>query len=277
MKARRALELARRLRDRTLPDTSAMLKQAADETSLRVPRSVEAWAPVLELWLEVSETLSSVSRDLYQEPLEDILEALAPATRGGFGRVAATVFSGDFRRARNRVRSLAVVEKPSDSALHGCVSAALDQENRWRAHAADGSLPEVPERLDVITGAHEQLSLELNELATLLGDKAELAESGEDELLRLLTELLSDQATLTKLPRLHELRTQLLETNLGELLDEFTLRQFPADLCLESFRYAWLQSILEEVRFDDSNIGAFDSDHQTETVREFDAGDSAHI
>jgi very-short-patch-repair endonuclease len=275
--ARRALGLARRLRDRTLPHTSGMLKRAAEETGLKPKQAIEGWSPVIELWREVAQTLASVSHDLYEEPLEDILEALAPATRSGLGRVAAAVFSGEFRRARSRVRSLATVEKPSDGALHDCVSAALAQERRWREYAGNGSVPEVPAGLDALAGAYEQLLLELKELGAFLGDDTRLIKSDEVELGRLLTGLVNDQATLTKLPRLHELRTQLLQTKLDDLLEDFRLRQLSADLCLESFRYAWLQSILEEMRFDDSNLGTFDSEHHTETVRDFGAGDSAHI
>jgi hypothetical protein len=54
-------------------------------------------------------------------------------------------------------------------------------------------------------------------------------------------------------------------------------RQLSRELCVECFRYAWLQSILEHVGLSDPIIGAFDPDEHSTVVAEFRAGDRDHI
>ena len=145
--ARRALELARNIRQHALPLASRTLKQASIETGVNDPGELAGWRPRLDLWADVADTLEHFEAGLYTADLHALATALAPAKTGGLSRAAASLTNGRYRAARNEIRALARTERPGPAEMLAGVETASDQLNRWRSLAADGSVPSSPANL----------------------------------------------------------------------------------------------------------------------------------
>jgi very-short-patch-repair endonuclease len=271
-----ALEAVSRIRQHTLPNALRALRSAAAETGAEEPESVAGWRELLQLWRGIQTTLETFSPQVYDVDLDRACAALAPAGGGAFAAFGASLTSGEFRQAKKDIRSFALPDvKLSASRMLSSCDDARTQLQAWRDIAEDVE-PSPPTKLTELEPMFAQLELELEQLATTLSrtDLAALTTVGLD---KLLERLMRDQTTLTKLPELFRLASSLTAAGLTDLLDEMRDRQLSRELCVQCFRYAWLQSILEHVGLSDPIIGAFDPDEHSTVVAEFRAGDRDHI
>jgi hypothetical protein len=93
----------------------------------------------------------------------------------------------------------------------------------------------------------------------------------------LLDQLAEDRATLVNLPELHRLQTSLVAAGLGEFLVAMRDRQVSAEYAVASFRYAWVQSILDHLSLAEVMIGGFVPERHEKAIDEFKEGDREHI
>jgi very-short-patch-repair endonuclease len=274
--ARSALEVASRLRQHTLPNALVALRAGAQETGADEPESLERWQQLVSLWRRIHETLGRFSPEVYEVDLDNACAALAPAAGGAISRLGASLGSREFRQGKRDIRAFTLpsVKLSAVKLLHGCEE-AREQLAAWR-EIADDAEPSPPTKLDQVEPMLEQLQLEVAELARVLSrdDLARLTTTGLD---KLLERLLQEQTTLAKLPEIFRLETSLTKAGLAELLDEARAKQLARDLCVDTLRYAWLQSVLEHVRLADPTVGAFDADDHDHAVHAFRNGDREHI
>jgi AAA domain len=165
--------------------------------------------------------------------------------------------------------------RPRAGELLAQLTKAADELTSWTGLTADGALPSVPEDLDALTGAFEQLQAELGELAAVL--KVERLDDAVEDLRLRLDRLAADRATLGKLPELHRRRGALVQLGLEELLTDLERRGLSPDACASALEHAWLSSIVEYIQLSDVRIGAFDGEQHSRTVAEFQAADRRHI
>jgi hypothetical protein len=100
--AREAHELVADLRASALPRARARLELAAAATGLPAASTAAGWAEPLALWGEAAGTLALLRPEAFDADLDELLEALAPAARGGLAPTLAALTSSAFRRARSR-------------------------------------------------------------------------------------------------------------------------------------------------------------------------------
>lgn len=271
-----AFGLVERLRTHTLPTAQAVLSPVSDETRLPASESLADWEPRLRLWGEVHDTLGFFQPAVYEHDLEQLCHRLAPAGEGGFSRLKASLISGDYKAARTELRSLLVQEgKASDSELLRSAEAALDQLRRWRELGGQ-ALPTAPADPAPLWSPYQELLGELEQLASVTHAE-DLTTRVVDEVASLFERLAADRATLVKLPELHRLETSLVAAGLGEFLDEMKARQVSEEVCIQSFRHAWLHSILDHLSLSDLLVGAFVPEKHERTVEDFQVGDRDHI
>jgi very-short-patch-repair endonuclease len=265
-----------RLRTRTLPGVLQSLRAAATEVGTNGPGTLADWKQLLSLWRGISATLDQFSPEIFTIDLTAASAALAPATKGLFARLEASLTSREFKEAKKTLRAVTLPgakRSPADL-LNGCAM-AQEQLAAWQALGEPGT-PVAPANLDVLDVMFEQLTAELTEVERAI-NRSELARMTTDELDRLLGELQQDTVTLFKLPEIYRLETVLVGAGLNDLLDELRRTRPERDLCLASLRYAWLQSVLENVALSDSAIGAFDANEFATVVNEYRQGDREHV
>ncbi len=69
----------------------------------------------------------------------------------------------------------------------------------------------------------------------------------------------------------------MVAAGLSELLAEMRARQVSEDFAIQSFRYAWLYSILDHLALAEVLVGGFVPDKHQKLIDEFKAGDRSHI
>jgi DNA polymerase III delta prime subunit len=275
--AQSAWTLVGRLSERTLPNASRTLAAATGETGMDSPQTLAGWTERIEIWQRIDATSATFDAAIYEEDLDQLILALEPLARGAVKRATKTVTSGAFRAARQTVRGhVRDGRQLAPGELYEHLVAVGATREAWSAVCSGSGSPAAPSGLAGAAAQFTQLRTELQELGGSLAGPALLDLSAED-LAALLTTLLGDQDTLTRLPDLHALRSALDARELGDLLSGLDARQTDVDLALEMFEYAWLRSVLEAVAFADPRIGAFNGDEHRRSVEEFRVGDAEHI
>ena len=262
------------LRRSTLPTVRTRLDAAISTAQLRTPTSVAEWRRMLDLFAAVGQTLDVFDGAVFAADLPELVSALAPASRGAFGRLRARLFSSSYRSARKRARLLDRSGR-NVSYLREGLERAQEQRAAWTALAAH---PGAPRRVGVAAEAAAVTSQALVEL-TAIGEwiSADLTLDADlDGVDHRLEALERDDATLTRLPRLEELRRDLRELGLEGVVGEASARGLDADRSEQTLRYVWATSILQCITAEDSKIGAFDGRYHSKVESEFVARDIAH-
>lgn len=271
----RAYALVDDVHRQTLPTTLATLNQAAKATALGTAPTLDDWQPRLQMWDDIRETLTFFAASIFEADLDDLSARTAPAA-GGFSRLKAALLSSDYKKARTELRGLVIrTDKYSDRDLRERCERAREQLSRWRAIGGEG-LPAAPRAEIELHAPYQHL---LDQIAQVEGWKAvdSITALPVPEVESLLGRLLGDRATLVKLPGLHRLETSMLAAGLGAFLAEMRARQISQDFAIMSFRYAWLQSILDHIAIAEVLVGGFVPDKHDKLIHEFKTGDRAHI
>lgn len=269
-------ELLARLRTHELPENLQALRLAASATGARPAETPEGWEQRLSLWRGISVTLEKFSPAIYEIDLASAIVALAPATKGFFARLSASLTSSEFKETKKSLLDIALpsAKHSAPDLLVGSV-AALDQLNSWQTIGAPG-MPSAPTNLDELDARFEQLTADLAEVGQRL-NRSDLMRMSTEQLDSLFDQLLLDTVTLFKLPEIHRLETDLVAAGLQDLLEDLRRKRSERDLCLATLRYVWLHSVLDYVALTDSTIGAFDASELTTVVKEYRQGDREHV
>jgi very-short-patch-repair endonuclease len=273
---RRADETLDEVRRHALPNTSALLTRAAEDTGLPEPETLAGWAALIDLWVGIKNTLVSLTPAIYELGLQAECAALAPARRSGLARLWTVLVSAGYRAARSRVRAAGRGDrKLADRELYFLAVAARDTARTW-AELGGQAGPRAPDVLPDCQASCRHLLEQLAQMEAWTG-KPGLAGMRIEDCTRALDRLDADRATLAKLPPLHRLRASMQAAGLGEFLTEMAARQASEEFALRAFRYAWLRSILDHLSLTDLTIAGFSADAQDKTVTEFSDGDRRHL
>jgi very-short-patch-repair endonuclease/DNA polymerase III delta prime subunit len=273
--AQDAMALVEEVRRNLLPHVLQALRRAAAATGLPAPGTLDDWVPRIELWQAVEGTLARCEARIYEEDLAALIGRLAPAEAGALDRLKASLFSADYKQARAAMRELVTARKTSDAELVGCARDASVQLLSWREMGGVG-LPTVPDDLGDLVALHTQLADKLAQL----GEVTRLDGFGTletTELSTLLAELATNRGTLMTLPSLHELDTSFIGAGLADLLAEFKGRTVSEETAVATFRYVWLQSILDALALSDRLVEAFSGDKHEKAIDDFKSGDHEHL
>ncbi|HEY8844355.1 MAG TPA: AAA domain-containing protein [Gaiellaceae bacterium] len=273
--AQHANAVVEELRRHRLPQAIDALERASESTRLPAAATVAEWAPRLQLWQDVAATLEDCEPSLYEQELETLIVQLAPAETSGFARMKASLLSGEYKQARSSLRPLMRQPKTGDARLLAHAQAALDQRTRWSTLGGESS-PRAPDDLEQIAAYYAELTRELARLAELtrLDDLEGLGSGDVRDLLELL---IGDRGTLITLPELHRLRTGFLAAGLGEFIAEMQGRAVSEETAIKTFRFVWLQSILDTLALSDRLVEGFNPSKHEKAVDDFRKGDREHL
>ena len=273
---RQADQVLDEVRRHALPTARALLDRASSDTGLPASPTLAGWAEMIDAWTQIATALSAMTPAIYEFDLQATCEALAPAARGGFGRLWAAVTSARYRAARARLRTAVLRgRKPDDRELYTSAVAGRDSARKWSELGGRG-IPQAPRTLAECQGSCRQL---LGQLAQLEAWSARpgLAGMPAEDCQHTLDKLDADRGTLAKLPELHRLRASLNAARIGEFAAGMAARQASEEFAVQAFWYAWLRSILDHLSLTDLSVGSFSAEAQQRAVREFSDGDRRHI
>jgi very-short-patch-repair endonuclease len=262
---------------RQVPEVLGNLSRAATEAGVCDAETLHGWAQRFDLWHRVRAVLETWRPSVFELQLEQVLKASAPLDESTMSRFSATLTSSDYRAARKHLRgALREGQRASPSELRQGAEKirALELESEAVA-LAPGSAPTFPSEVDALQASYDEICARLEALDDRL-DRGPF-EGGVEDVLSRLDALLSDVATLAKLPELHRLRIDLEGAQLQELLAALEARPVSRGEVADVLRYAWLKSLAEHLQLSDRLLGAFDGEQHHQLVREFQQADREHI
>ncbi|MFD8483665.1 hypothetical protein [Kitasatospora sp. NPDC059673] len=238
--ARAASTVLAELRSR---DTRAVGKAAnaiADKAGLRIPDTLGGLTTLLDLLQRVHATAATLRTEVYEHDLPQLAAATGTST---YRKDQGIKLGWNRRRVlRGQARALtpAGTRAPGRAELHAALVAAAAAHRDWKALAADvagSSRPSVPVDGALLTetaNVVDSLADAVRSLARLLPERA-LDSLPLGELADLVDRLAADEGTLYRLSTLRQLRLELAEQGLTELLEELTERQADKDAALAAY------------------------------------------
>jgi very-short-patch-repair endonuclease len=262
---------------RHVPQVLANLDRAAAETGLRRPETLDGWNERIQLWRRVEVLGETFAPAVYDLPLDTTIEAAAPLGASAMSRFFATLINAKYRAAKKALRdTLRPGKRLSPHGLRDAAAHAQSLRQQWGSTAAaTASAPSHPAGLNALGASYEQIRAHLQPLAGRIG--TDPIEGPPDAVLRRLDALLADIQTLSKLPELHRLQTQLEALGLTELLQKMDAQPLGREEAAAVLRYVWLTSIVEHLQLSDRRLGSFDGENHRQIVHEFQSADREHI
>ncbi|MDE2753525.1 MAG: AAA domain-containing protein [Gemmatimonadota bacterium] len=262
-------------------DSAARAEQAAMEELLAElkftdPGSLDAWAELLGLLSELDDICSHLSVDVFEEDLDGLVSNLAPMGRGRTSRALAQLFNGRYRASKREVASLNRKQaKLRASVALELVSSAREASHQWRELGRDRP-PPVPSGLEKAIESCDETTQHLDELASFLPD-IRFGEQTHGELIVLIRELMADQRTLNRMPRLAEIEDRVADAGLAVLLDLALSGELEPGELVATFELAWLRSIRRAMLITDRRLGTFDGQRHDRHLERFRSADNTHL
>lgn len=262
---RRALEFARDLANRFVPDLAAALARVSLECRVDAPRTlagVKEWSRLLS----DAEALAGPWREsVYALPLELIVESLAPAAKGGVGRVWAFLSSAAYRRACRDVQAHRKVGATPPVLLAESIR-ALDVRTRWRRLIGD-TLPQAVPSAGMLAQSVESLS---RVHAALLAVVPTLPADGDGwpELGKAASALAADSATAFRIPGVRALQAELKASGLEHFLRSLPGAAAGATIS-ERFEYVMHATQLELIFAREPELAKFQGRSHERIIAEF--------
>lgn len=247
-------EAVRSLRSSTLPALKDMATRAAVEVGLAGPATPAEALATVDLLAGVAATKSMFVPQLWDAPIGDYVAAAAPRGRrkGAGGPISR-------RRLRLQVMDLMVPDadrpgRPNRDQLYTSLVGARDQLATWREKSRDGRPPRTGEHLPAAIAVATAMRDQLATLASVDPSADGLVDLPFAEAARRLHRYADAEAELVALPRRSELRRELVEAGLEDLLLELRDGPIAADRAAEALTFTWQASLVDLWRSQDTAL-----------------------
>jgi hypothetical protein len=252
--ARKALEAALVLRA-GLERTRAAMDSVASAAGLRLASEARGWGPLLDVLLGVRTTVDSVQPQLYEQPLDEFANALAP--RGLRDRESSG--RGERRRMRRQAQSL-VRPGVHVANLYDVVVTAGEQRQAWARLSLRGDGPRVVVGLTDAAAAVNRMNTALNALSDVFAGtpSPDLRTVPLDDLERRVFDLAGDTQGILGQPRRATLVDGLRDAGLGELVDDLHQRRVGPQQIDAEFDLVWWSSVRDSIIRADSSLSRHD-------------------
>ncbi|WP_285678239.1 hypothetical protein [Kitasatospora phosalacinea] len=234
--ARAASTVLAELRSRDTRAVGQAANAIATKAGLDIPDTLGGLTTLLDLLQRVHATSATLRTEAYEQ---DLAELAAATGSSAYRKENGAKLGWNRRRQlRGRARALAAAgTRPGRADLHTALVAAADAHRDWTALSNGTSRPSVPVDGALLTetaNVVESLADAVRSLTRLLPERA-LDALPLTELADLVDRLAADEGTLYRLSALRQLRLELAEQGLTELLGELNERQADKDAALAAY------------------------------------------
>ena len=259
----------------TVPEAGRRCGELLLELGLEAPCSVAACGDLIELLGDLDKFASHHGMMVFENDLDSLEADLAPAV-GGLRASGARLFGGRYRAARRAViKSSAAGAKLRGKVALDLVNKARAAAERWKTLGGKGQ-PHLAGDLTPFAAAHGATREPLDHLAALLPGHR-LEDGTHEELAATIGDLLADEGTLHRLPRISEIEERCATAGAGILLERVRSGALASSGLTAAFELAWLESVRREVLLADGRLSGFDADRQNRLVAEFRSADVEHL
>ena len=260
---------------RALDQLIEQARRFCGDAGLLLPESVEETRQLIGLGKNTMSVAEVLDDSIYGlEGLEETIANLKPLRKALPSRLAASLGSASFRRAKAHIRPhlKTAGERLSAMALSDRFDQIIEVKHQWSSRAVGTSLPTRvdPTDLEVALSTYVQASDALNRwLCT------DLSDSQFDSTRDMLSALLEDKDSLFLLNRVRALEERIASKSLPELVDALRSGKIGAAGVANGFERSWLEAVIDEVKLEDPVVGG--GRGPKEAAAEFRALDRKHI
>ncbi|WP_157845366.1 hypothetical protein [Kitasatospora phosalacinea] len=234
--ARAASTALAELRSRDTRAVGQAANAIAAKAGLDIPDTLGGLTTLLDLLQRVHATTATLRTEAYAQ---DLAELAAATGTGAYRKETGAKLGWNRRRTlRGQARALAAPgTRPGRAELHTALVAAAAAHRDWTALSDASSRPSVPVDGTLLTetaNVVDSLADAVRSLARLLPGRS-LDSLPLTELADLVDRLAADEGTLYRLSALRQLRLELAEEGLTELLEELSERQADKDAALAAY------------------------------------------
>jgi very-short-patch-repair endonuclease len=266
--AQQALERVQQIADERYPALESSLVGFAQTTTFQAPSTLDRAREQVALAEAVTDTLSRYTDGLFQQNLEQCLQALSPLQQGLIAKGVARLFDGNFKTALSTLRKLRRNPASSDEQIFEEVTIASEQFQQWQFFATGHAIPcEVQNLADVQSHLH-QLLTELPSLESLLKQR-NLSQMPLQEFADLFRTLSAEGETLQRIVRLREIEAELDTLGVKLFLNDLKRTKPLPILWQNQFRYTWLASCLDQARSETPELLSFNGSNHEQLIQEF--------
>lgn len=272
--AEHAYSTATQIATVTLPSAGARLDRTLRETGLRPPVDLHQWREAFALLDGVARTLARMVPEVYAADFAMLCAATGSRSyrrqnRQSMGWLARRRL---IKSARGLCRDS---RRPKESELHRDLCAAAAQSATWSQVNLVGGPPRLPADLPGAETGYAALIRDLQALGAHLAT-TDLLNLDPGQVGQNVAQLAGDVRTLSKLPRLNQLKGWLLEHGFGPLLAEASSQALSSDEVLKLFADAWHRSILDHIGITEPKYGTFTGQAHSHLAAEFVDADARH-
>lgn len=266
--AQGAIDCASRISRTRWPALHRSLDALIPATGLPAPRTLGEAEAVIALLEDAAGTLGLYQEAIFQQDLDALAAALAPAGRSWVFAMWAWCSSAQYRKGRRLARLFRYNRKVPAARLLAEITVAANVLRRWRSVAPLPSSPRKTHELPTARSLLRALLADLDVLTRYLG-RGSLRELPIAAFERLTDNLANDATTPYRLPRLYEIERELDQHGVGTLITELRARKLDHLLWPQAFEHAWLASCLDRARSEDPALAGFNGQAHRQFVEEF--------
>lgn len=252
------------------------LESVLQETGLPEPETLDEWGALLDLLESIEETGNHFDSALWNDNLQKLAAELDPARRSSIARLWAHLRRPAYRRAKKQARQYCTQERAIGTAeLAARIVAAANEFAEWQARGGHAP-PSAPASTSQAATNYNDLQSRLTHLQRAIP----LPSIGDQSLSNLpakLDQLVSDDTTLLRIPRVRELEARFAEHGCQRLVAAVYAGQIDPSSASQAFLRSWLESLRKHYLAADRRLANFDGDLQRERAARFIDAERLHI
>lgn len=234
------LVIARRLRNETFPQLSIKLREFITASEFAPADSIAQWGTYLRLFTGLRETLDKLKPEVFDRPLDDLIEATA-------SRKNKTSMSGKTRRRLKKLAKEFVRPGMVVSDINEALSAAKHQKELWSTYSTSLKPPAVPHGINDALVSFQAFVNDLKVLQNCLHHSESLEVLNLDSLASKLDSLCDSTEPLDNYFEKAEAVRSLKAAGLADLVDDFAMHSVKPEHLVAEFDQVWWQSALESL------------------------------
>ncbi|MDO4888684.1 MAG: hypothetical protein Q3979_08310 [Actinomycetaceae bacterium] len=239
----RALALAKRMADDSLPVVIAHAERTAEETGLTPARTFADWLEQVGVLEGISHSLDIFLPQIFERSAQDLVIATASKE---WREAHGEEMRGSLRRRLTKQAKDFVRPGASSSDLHADLVTVQRQREVWRRYCEEGGWPKLPEGMTQVRASTQEVTRQIDQLEEVLGEDG-LSDLPMRQLLERVQALAGDDETMARLPRANEITADLRARGLGDVIDDFAERKIGRNQVAGELELIHASSIFEQL------------------------------
>ncbi|WP_038110915.1 DEAD/DEAH box helicase [Tropheryma whipplei] len=207
------------------------------QTNMRSFKTLDELRAILECFQDSRDILEIFRPEIFGLSLEELIEATSPRRR------SPGLSSGKRRQLKKLVREY-LLPGVRVQGLHDNLVKIRQLRLLWDRYSPAGTTPKIPVGVADVKVMFEKVKSDIASLNKLFAN-LHLMNMPRIELMKIFESLAADSESIKHIKQRTDIRDQLREIGIGDLLEDLSIRHVPPSRVSDELDLAWWQSVLE--------------------------------